>query len=146
MAEEDMVKAVQAALDDQGTNDTIEVAGQFEPRGASGSLFAGGMLGGEVGGAFGEAGDAIGLGAGAIAGRTANAASRGMPKEMVVGASPSTIYGFKMASSGRRGEPHQLVFRVNREDLDVNVHQRMNVRTVELVDRDSGSKIELEGN
>ena len=112
-----MVKAVQAALDTHGIDDTIEVVGQFEPRGSSGSLFAGGMIGSEVGGAFGEVGDGIGLAAGSIAGRAANAESRGMPKEMLVGASGSTVYGFKMRG-GRRKEPHDLVFGVPRDRPD----------------------------
>ena len=140
-----MVKAVQAALETHGINDAIEVVGQFEPRGSSGSLFAGGMIGSEVGGAFGEVGDGVGLAVGALGGRAANAESRGLPKEMLVGASESTVYGFKMRG-GRRKEPHDLVFRVPRDDLTVKVHARVNVRILELIDPETGSTVELEGN
>jgi hypothetical protein len=145
MAEKDMIKAVQAAVDHHGIDDTIREVGQFMPRGMTGSMFAGGMIGGEVGGAFGQVGDAIGTAAGALGGLAANAESRGMPTQMLVGASDSMVYGFKMSEGGRRKEPHELVFRVPRAGLDVRVHGRVNVRVLELIDEDTGSKIELEG-
>lgn len=67
-----------------------------------------------------------------------------MPKEMFVAASETTIYGFKMRT--RRTEPEDLVFQVPRAGLEVKVHARVNVRVLELVDANTGSKIELEGN
>jgi len=126
-----MIAAVQAALDHQGVDDTIREVGQFMPRGTTGSMFAGGMIGGDVGGAFGEVGDAIGTAAGALGGLAANAESRGMPTQMLVGASDSVIYGFKMSEGGRRKEPHELVFRVPRSAVDVRVHGRVNVRVLD---------------
>ena len=33
-----------------------------------------------------------------------------------------------------------------REGLEAKVHQRVNVRVLELIETDSGSRIELEGN
>ena len=141
-----MIAAVHAALDHHGIDDTIREVGQFMPRGMTGSMFAGGMIGGDIGGAFGEVGDAIGTAAGALGGIATNAESRGMPTQMLVGASDSMVYGFKMSKGGRRGEPHELVFRVPRERLDVRVHGRVNVRVLELIDEETGSKIELEGN
>ena len=48
----------------QQLGDTVSVVGQFEPRGTSGGMFLGGMVGGSAGGAFaGSMGDAIGVGA-----------------------------------------------------------------------------------
>ena len=141
-----MIAAVQAALDHHGIDDPIREVGQFMPRGMTGSMFAGGMIGGDIGGAFGEVGDAIGTAAGALGGIATNAESRGMPTQMLVGASDSMVYGFKMSAGGRRGEPPELVFRVPRERLDVRVHGRVNVRVLELIDEETGSKIELEGN
>ena len=41
--------------------------------------------------------------------------------------------------------PKGLVFRVPREGLEAKVHQRVNVRVLELIDTESGSRIELEG-
>jgi hypothetical protein len=146
MAEQDMVAAVQAALDHHGIDDTVREVGQFMPRGTTGSMFAGGMIGGEVGGAFGQVGDAIGTAAGALGGLAAEAESRGMPTQMLVGASDSMIYGFKMSKGGRRKEPHTLVFQVQRAAVEVRVHGRVNVRVLELIDKETGSKVELEGN
>lgn len=37
-------------------------------------------------------------------------------------------------------------FAGSREGLGVKVHQRVNVRVLELIDEESGSRIELEGN
>jgi hypothetical protein len=139
-----MIEIVQAAITELGVDDTIVAVGQFEPRGQSGSMFAGGMIGSELGGALGDVGDAVGLGAGVIAGRGANASSRGLPKEMLVGVSATMVYGFR--SRTRRQEPHDLLFQVPRARLSVNVHQRVNVRAIELVDEETGSRIELEGN
>ena len=66
MAEKDMAKAVNAALATHGIDDTVEAVGQLQPRGTSGAMFAGGLVGGEIGGAFGDVGQAIGVGAGAL--------------------------------------------------------------------------------
>ena len=60
VAEEHMVRAVQAALDHHGIGDTIHEVGQFMPRGASGSIFAGGLIGSELGGAVGLAAGTLG--------------------------------------------------------------------------------------
>src|SRR3712207_1804445 len=113
-----MIAAVQAALDHHRIDDRIEEVGQFQPRGQTGALFAGGMIGSELGGALGAVGDGIGLGAGSVGGIAANSASRGLPSRMLVGASASTIYGFKMANMGRTKEPHELLFHVPREGLE----------------------------
>jgi hypothetical protein len=146
MAEKEMIAAVQAALDHIGIDDRIEEVGQFEPRGQSGALFAGGMIGSEVGGAFGGVGDAVGLGIGSVAGIKAHAASSGLPSQMLVGASASTIYGFPLAKTGRKGVPDELLFQVARQGLEINVNGRVNVRTLELVEPKTGARIELEGN
>ncbi len=145
MAEKDMIAAVQTALDHMGIDDRIEEVGQFEPRGQSGALFAGGMIGSEVGGALGDVGDAIGLGLGAVAGSAAATASSGLPRLMLVGASASMIYGFRMAKKGRQGVPDELLFQVARQGLEIKVHGRVNVRTLELVEPETGARIELEG-
>jgi hypothetical protein len=144
MAEKEMIAAVQAALDHTGIDDTIAEVGQFQPRGMTGSMFAGGMIGSEIGDVFGGIGDAVGTGAGVLGGVEANSASRGMPTQMLVGASPTMVYGFKMRS--RAKEPHDLVFQVPRDGLQVKVHGRVNVRVLELVQTETGTKVELEGN
>jgi len=141
-----MIAAVQAALEHQGIDDTIADVGQFEPRGTTGALFAGGMIGDTVGGVFGGAGDLIGGAAGAIGGIHAASSASGLPTHMMVGASATAVYGFKMASGGRRAEPRDLLFAVPLADLEIKVHGRVNVRILELINEQTGSKIELEGN
>jgi hypothetical protein len=68
----------------------------------------------------------------------------GLPAKMLVGVSATAVYGF--AASTRRAQPTSLTFRVARSALEATVHQRVNVRVLELVDTVSGSRIELEGN
>jgi hypothetical protein len=63
---------------------------------------------------------------------------------MLVGVTATHVYGFK--ESTRHSPVGPLVFRVPRAGLDVKVHQRVNVRILELIDSTSGSRIELEGN
>jgi len=144
MSEEEMVELVQDAVKAQGIDDTIVAAGQFEPRGHTGSAFAGGLIGGEIGGEFGNLGDAIGTVGGFAAGHRVNDAASGLPAEMLVGVSDTTVYGF--AARSRRSEPTALVFKLPRSGLTAKVHQRVNVRVLELIEEASGSRVELEGN
>ncbi len=139
-----MVELVQHALRDRGVDDEVLAVGQFNPRGHTGGLFAGGLLGSEVGGSVGELGDAVGLAAGSIAGQHAADRASGLPEKMLVGVSATTVYG--LAASTRHSEPTEIVFQVPREGLSVKVHQRVNVRVLELIDDATGSRIELEGN
>ena len=144
MSERKLVALAQAALDDLGIDDTVVVAGQFEPRGRSGAAFAGGMLGGEIAGDLGGAVvQGIGLGAGMAAGQAAHQAGSALPAMMIVAASESTVYGLHARS--RRKEPDAVVFAVPRAGLTAQVHQRVNVRVLELVQDETGARIELEG-
>jgi hypothetical protein len=54
------------------------------------------------------------------------------------------VYGF--AGRSRSKEPTDLVFKLPRAGLTAKVHQRVNVRVLELIEDASGSKVELEGN
>jgi hypothetical protein len=54
------------------------------------------------------------------------------------------VYGF--AAVTRHSEPDSLLFQIPRARLTVQVHQRVNVRVLELIDNDSQARIELEGN
>jgi len=137
MSEERIVEAVQGALRARGVEEDVVAAGQFEPRGFTGGIFVGGLAGDEVAGS-------VGFGAGMIAGMHAAGAARGLPTQMLVGVTATTVYGFDGKS--RRKVPTDLVFQVPRDGLSVKVHQRVNVRVVELIHEASGSKIELEGN
>jgi hypothetical protein len=143
MSEEKMVKLVHQALVKRGVEDEVLAVGEFNPRGHTGGLFVGGMAGSEAGGALGRVGGDIGIAAGSIAGMRAADAASGLPGYMLVGVTATTVYGF----AGRRSkEPTELVFEAPRDALKAEVHQRVNVRVLELIDEASGSKIELEGN
>jgi hypothetical protein len=143
MSEEKMVKLVHQALAKRGVEDEVVAVGEFNPRGHTGGLFVGGMAGGDAGGALGRVGEDVGLAAGSIAGMRAADAASGLPGYMLVGVTGTTVYGF----AGRRNkEPTELVFEAPRDSLKAEVHQRVNVRVLELIDEASGSKIELEGN
>jgi hypothetical protein len=144
MSEEGMEHAVQDALAREGIDEQVTAAGQFNPRGHSGSMFVGGLAGSEVGGAGGSVGEAVGEVAGVAGGMRANEASQGMPQWMLVGVTPVAVYGFDGRS--RSKTPGTMVFRADRAGLEVKVHQRVNVRVLELIHPESGSRIELEGN
>jgi hypothetical protein len=144
MSEEQMVDLVQGALAARGITDEVLAAGQFNPRGHTGGLFAGGLAGSEAGGLLGEAGEAVGLGVGSVAGMRAADARSGLPASMLIGVSATMVYGF--AAATRHSEPDSLVFQIPRSGLTVKVHQRVNVRVLELIDNASDARIELEGN
>ena len=141
MSEEKIVEVVNEALAAAGIEDTVTAAGEFEPRGHSGAGFAGGLVGGDIGDTIGSPAGGIGAVGGYLAGTRAHDAATGLPERMVVGVSETMIYGF----AGNRAHPKALVFRVPREGLEARVHQRVNVRVLELIETESGSRIELEG-
>jgi hypothetical protein len=141
MSEEKIVEVVNETLAAAGIEDTVTAAGEFEPRGHSGAGFAGGLIGGDIGGAIGSAADGIGTVGGYLAGTWAHDEAAGLPERMVVGVSETMVYGF----AGNRAHPKGLVFRAPREGLEAKVHQRVNVRVLELIETESGSRIELEG-
>ncbi len=144
MSEETMVELVQKALEERGIKDRVEAVGQFNPRGHSGGMFVGGLMGGDAGSALGGVGESVGVGAGSLAGMRAADAASGLPDKMLVGVSATTVYGF--AAPTRHSEPTALAFQVPRDGVTAKVHQGVNVRVLELIDDASGSRIELEGN
>ncbi|MDQ3876163.1 MAG: hypothetical protein M3322_11580 [Actinomycetota bacterium] len=145
MSEEKIVSAVQGALRSRGIEEEVIAAGQFNPRGHSGGLFVGALAGDEAGGLLGGgAGEAAGFAAGSLSGMHAAGAVSGLPDRMLVGVTTTTVYGF--AGASRSKEPTDLAFQVPRDGLTVKVHQRPNVRILELIHDDTGSRIELEGN
>jgi hypothetical protein len=144
MSEKRMTELVQGALAARGIEDEVLAVGQFNPRGHSGGMFTGGLVGGTAGDLLGGAGEVAGVGVGSLAGMEAADARSGLPAEMLIGVSATTVYGF--AAATRHSEPSDLVFQVPRAGLTAKVHQRVNVRVLELIDTASGSRIELEGN
>jgi hypothetical protein len=144
MSEESMVEAVAGALTARGIDEEVIAAGQFNPRGQTGGLFVGGLAGAEARSELGGVGDAVGMATGSLAGMRAADAASGLPETMLVAVTKTTVYGF--AGRSRHAVPTELVFEVPRAGLSAKVHQRVNVRVLELIDDASGSAIELEGN
>ena len=139
MKEPQLVSKVQSALVRSGIDDEIRAAGIFNPRGHSGSMFVGGLIGGDLGDEVGLGG--VGTVGGGLAAQHLHDAASGLPERMLVGVSDSMVYGFE--EHGR--ESTRLVFQVERSGLETKVHQRFNVRVLELIHPDTGSSVELEG-
>ena len=143
MSEEEMVQLFQNALVKRGVSDKVIAVGEFNPRGHTGAHVrrrARWRVSSTGPGAWrGASATAVG----SVAGMHAHDAASGLPGWMLIGVTDSTVYGF----AGRRSkEPTDLVFEVPRAGLEVKVHKRVNVRVLELIDEESGSAIELEGN
>jgi hypothetical protein len=98
MPEERMVSLVQGAVAARGITDEVLAAGQFNPRGHSGGMFAGGLAGSEAGGLLGEGAEAVSLGVGSVAGMRAADARSGLPASMLIGVSNTMVYGFAAAT------------------------------------------------
>jgi hypothetical protein len=143
MSEQKMIEVVQAAMVHEGIDDEVIAVGEFYPRGHTGGGFVGGMLGGSAGESAGSLAGSIGTVGGYLAGTHASDDASGLPAKMLVAVSPQVVYGF--AARTRHEEPDSLAFRVRRDALSVKVHQRVNVRVLELIDEHGGSAIELEG-
>ncbi len=143
MAEEQMIRIVEQALREVGVPEPVTAAGQFLPRGHTGSMFASGLVGDSLAGSSGGVAGSVGTAAGSLAGAHAHDAASGLPEKMLVGVTATHVCGFGAAT--RHGAAGPLVFRVPRRSLEVKVHPRVNVRILELIDTTSGSRIELEG-
>jgi hypothetical protein len=144
MSEETMVHSVEVALQALGVSQEVVAAGQFQPRGHTGSMFAGGLIGDSLAGELGGVADSVATVGGSLAGARMHDAASGLPGSMLVGVTATHVYGF--AAAHRSSPAGDLVFGMARDRLEVKVHQRVNVRVVELVDSSTGSTIQLEGN
>ena len=144
MSEERMVEIAEKALVDLGVPESVEAAGQFLPRGHTGSMFAGGFLGDGLTDMAGGLVNSAATVGGALAGAHIHDAASGLPDQMLVGVTSTHVCGW--AQAHRNTDAGGLVFRIPRRDLEVKVHKRVNVRILELMETSSGARIELEGN
>jgi hypothetical protein len=144
MTDEELVRRVGEVLAENGVDADVLAAGMFFPRGHSGSMFAGGLAGDSAGGSSGGIGGSVGTAGGALAGAKVNDAASGLPERIVVAVTDSTVFGFdSVRDHGRR--PKEVLFELPRERLTSKVHQRVNVRILELVDNTTGASVQLEG-
>jgi hypothetical protein len=144
MSEARMLELVQGALRERGIVDEVEAVGQFYPRGQTGGMFLGGLAGSDVGSALGGIAETAVELAGSQAGKHAAERASGLPSPLLVAVSATAVYGFDAPT--RHSPPRALVFRISRDTVRVKVHQRVNVRVVELIDDAGGARIQLEGN
>ncbi len=72
-----MVESVQGALGQLQVDEKVLAVGQFQPRGHTGSMFAGGLIGSSVGGS--GLADSIATVGGSIAGYKLHDAASGLP-------------------------------------------------------------------
>jgi hypothetical protein len=145
MSEATMIELVQRALDRFGIKDDVVAVGQFNPRGHVGGMFVGGNAGGSVGDRLGGSlAGGIGMAAGSLAGQRAVDQASGLPRSVLVAVSAERVYGFDAPT--RRSDPRGIVFNLRRQDLEAKIHQRVNVRILELIDTASGDSVQLEGN
>jgi hypothetical protein len=140
-AEQHLVEGARTATGDN----SIEVAGLFQPRGMLGRTILGSLAGGGVGDMVGgEVGQLVGTAAGAVAGRRSGAI--GAELRYVVAVSPAAVYVLApVGSEGARREDLSLVHTFDRSRLEVHVKARVNVRILALEDTEDGSRMELEG-
>jgi len=87
MSERTMVESVETALRDLGDSEAVTAAGQYQPRGHTGSMFAGGMIGDSLAGGAGGLADSVATTGGALAGARMHDAASGLPTNMLVDSS-----------------------------------------------------------
>ena len=139
-------KLIDLAREATGDPDIV-VAGDFQPKGLTWKITAGAVAGSMLGDAVGDdAAQAIGTGAGAATGYVVGASGE-LPRVVVLAASPSKLY--LMTSNNAMGiilAKHLiLIDTLDRENLDVELHQKMTVRTAVITDTSTGNEYKIEG-
>jgi hypothetical protein len=128
-------------------DDSITVAGDFQPKGMTWKVAAGAAAGSVLGDSVGgDVGQSIGTAAGYTTGRYA-ASSGELPPVIVVAASPTKLY--LMTSNNAKGiilaKHLVLLDTLDRENLTVELHQRAITRTAIITDASSGNEYKIEG-
>ena len=144
MDEADAIARAEESLKQHGAEDALLAVGWFYPRGHTAAGFAGGMVGGGIGDELGSGTGGVGTVAGYTAGTHGFDAASGLPEKTIVAVSDTHVYLLEGERDGGT-VPGPVFATLDRENLDVKVHQRVNVRVLELIDRESGSTYELEG-
>jgi hypothetical protein len=126
---------------------TITVAGDFQPKGLTWKRAAGAAAGSIAGDAVGgDVGQGIGTMAGFAVGNRAGT-SGDLPPVVVLAASPSKLY--LMTSNNAKGiisaKHLVLLDTLERENLSVEMHQKATVRTAVITDESTGNEYKIEG-
>jgi hypothetical protein len=128
-------------------DDSITVAGDFQPKGMTWKVAAGAAAGSVLGDAVGgDVGQTVGTVAGYSAGSYA-ATSGELPPVIIVAASPTKLY--LMTSNNAKGiilAKHLLLIdTLDRDNLTVEMHQRVTTRTAVITDTSTGHEYKIEG-
>ena len=139
-------KLIDLAREATGDAD-IAVAGDFQPKGMTWKVAAGAAAGSVLGESVGgDVGQTVGAGTGYVAGRYA-ATSGDLPPVIVLAASPEKLY--LMTSNNAKGiilaKHLVLIDTLDRANLDVEMHQKMTVRTAIITDTSTGHEYKIEG-
>ena len=125
----------------------ITVAGDFQPKGLTWKMTVGAAAGSLAGGAVGgDLAQAVGAGAGATAGYYAGTSGE-LPPVVVLAASPDKLY--VMTSNNAKGiilAKHLVMLDTfDRDNLSVEMHQKVTVRTAVIKDESTGKEVKIEG-
>jgi hypothetical protein len=139
-------KLIDLAREATGDPD-ITVAGDFQPKGMTWKVAAGAAAGSALGDAVGgDLAQTVGAGVGYTAGRYA-ATSGELPPVIVFAASPEKLY--LMTSNNAKGiilaKHLVLIDTLNRENLSVEMHQRITTRTAVITDESTEHEYKIEG-
>lgn len=136
------LRLLEAARNATGDNAIDDVA-EFHPKGTAAATGAGAALGSLAGGSTGsDWGQAIGSTVGAAGGAAARALASDLPAQVCIAVSPTEVYVLGMPTVGvAHLEP---IAKIHRDQLGVEIHQRISVRTVVLEDLETGYRFELE--
>lgn len=135
-------------LSREATGDpTITVAGDFQPKGMTWKVAAGAAAGSVLGeAAGGDVGQSVGAGVGYVGGRYA-ATSGELPPVIVLAASPTKLY--LLTSNNAKGiilAKHLLLIdTLDRENLSVEMHQKVTTRTAVITDTSTSHEYKIEG-
>jgi hypothetical protein len=137
-------KLLDMAREATGDRD-IQAVGDFQPQGMTWKVGTGAAAGAVLGDAVGDFGD-IGTVGGAIAGRTA-ATSGQLPPVIVAAATPDKLY--LMTTNNAKGiilaKGLIMIDTLDRENLTVQLKQRVTTRTVVITDESTGHEYKMEG-
>jgi hypothetical protein len=137
-------KLLKNAIKESGDETIIDVA-VFEPKGSAAARGIGAAVGSLAGGGVTDGssfGTAFGATAGMIGASAAVGANRHLPPEICVAMSPTDLYLFGMKT--KLSADLTPIAKLNRDNLGVEVHNKMAVRTIVLEDLESGAKFPLE--
>ena len=126
---------------------SITVAGDFQPKGMTWKVVAGAAAGSALGDAVGgDVTQSVGAAGGMVAGRYA-ATSGELPPVVVLAASPDKLY--LMTSNNAKGiilaKHLMLIDTLDRDNLSVEMHQKMTVRTAVITDNSTEHEYKIEG-